>query len=49
MLKKHLCLCVVPTGEQQGQTERDEVIAVAGRPEGLPAQGLGEGAQTLHR
>lgn len=47
--KKHLSLPEVPTGEQQGQTERDEVITVAGRPEGLPAQGLREGAQTLDR
>jgi len=42
-------LSVVPTGEQQGQAERDEVITVTRRPEGLPAQGLGEGAQTLDR
>lgn len=40
---------VVSTGEQQGQTERDEVIAVTGRFEGLSAQGLREGAQTLDR
>lgn len=40
---------VVPTGEQQGQTEWNEVIAVTGRFEGISAQGLGEGAQTLDR
>lgn len=39
----------VPTGEQQRQTERDEVVAVTGGPEGLLAQGLGEGAQALDR
>lgn len=39
----------VPTGEQQGQTERDEVIEVTGRFEGLLAKGLREGAQTLNR
>lgn len=41
--------CAVPAGEQQGQAERDEVVAVAGGPEGLPAQGLREGAEALHR
>lgn len=41
--------CAVPAGEQQGQAERDEVVAVAGGSEGLPAQGLRKGAEALHR